>query len=343
MCGTDGAPQDVDPDSCNVFTQTGCFAGQKCTWILDSALYGEVGCAADGSGGAGQPCTFGPDGSHGFDNCAKGEVCSGGTCKPICDLDNGTSCGAAYDCVVDPGSAFHVLGGIFIAGVCTPHCDPLDDNDALGSGTRSGSSCGSNEGCYGFPGTTPTYLCRAELNPTLVHRSQCTVADGCATAQVLVNGCAQGYIPLFDDETGSSSLVCMAYCRPADCWLGNCPDNALRGALPHDCSTASARGTFELASAGGSNGEQCVYSWVFEVDALGNYTPSPTGDSIGFCIDHSKYTYMDGDGSDAVWPRCDTLPIGSGFDAVYFGCVSTTTAAANGHSFAQPQLTLHAR
>ncbi len=105
--------------------------------------------------------------------------------------------------------------------------------------------------------------------------------------------------------------------------------------LPHDCSNASARGTFDLSSAGGSNGDQCFYSWGFENDSNGNYVPSPTSNTVGYCIDHSSYRYDSNnngmiDGSDAVWPRCDTLPIGgSGYDATYFGCVSTTTATAH--------------
>ena len=122
----------------------------------------------------------------------------------------------------------------------------------------------------------------------------------------------------------------------ADCWLGNCPSDQLRGLPPHDCSSSSARGTFNLASAGGTNGDQCYYSWAFEHDVMGTYIPSPTSDIVGYCIDHSRYRYDSNnngmlDGSDEFWPRCDTLDIGSGFDATFFGCVSTTTATAHGN------------
>src|SRR5207253_4188864 len=66
----------VPPDAtqtCNVLTQTGCNAGQKCTWIIDQATpsVGHIGCAPNGSVATGGAClsTMPP---NGYDNCVKG-------------------------------------------------------------------------------------------------------------------------------------------------------------------------------------------------------------------------------------------------------------------------------
>jgi hypothetical protein len=78
-----------------------------------------------------------------------------------------------------------------------------------------------------------------------------------------------------------------------------------------------------------------MYSWMFEVDAQGNFVRSPTSDTVGFCVDHSKYQYdSNGDGiigtGDAVWPLCSSLPDGPGsgsaLGAADFGCVDSAHA-----------------
>jgi hypothetical protein len=85
-----------------------------------------------------------------------------------------------------------------------------------------------------------------------------------------------------------------------------------------------------------------MYLWVFEYDQSGMHVPSLTSDTIGVCMDHTKYRYDSNnsggiDGSDAFWPACTSLGVGSqvngGYDATYFGCVDTPTAAANGTLF----------
>src|SRR5258706_1132634 len=45
------APNLVPATMCNVLAQTGCNAGQKCTWIIDSSgppQLGHIGCTPDG-------------------------------------------------------------------------------------------------------------------------------------------------------------------------------------------------------------------------------------------------------------------------------------------------------
>src|SRR5213596_3001543 len=76
--GDDGGPKVKLPDSgiemaCSPTDQTGCAAGQKCTWLIDavvgSNVVGHTGCAPDGSGEAGADCSYGAPGETGYDNC----------------------------------------------------------------------------------------------------------------------------------------------------------------------------------------------------------------------------------------------------------------------------------
>src|ERR1051325_3514687 len=63
---------DAGSDSgCNVLTQMGCAADQKCTWVIDQSgppSVGHVGCAPDGTGTAGMACTYTMP-PNGADNC----------------------------------------------------------------------------------------------------------------------------------------------------------------------------------------------------------------------------------------------------------------------------------
>ena len=105
----DGSGSDVIP-TCSPLTQTGCEAGQKCTWIIDQTTpqyVGHIGCVADGTAAAGAACMFGAPGTTGFDNCAKGNVCSAfgttgqaGVCKQICDNAGGNPmCDPTHACI----------------------------------------------------------------------------------------------------------------------------------------------------------------------------------------------------------------------------------------------------
>jgi hypothetical protein len=222
----------------------------------------------------------------------------------------------------------HLQGDLFptgattpaAAGVCEQACDPLADNDFLGSGVR-GNGCQSASGCYGTPsfGTPPAtaFVCESEGSAALVHRS--------AVASFEANACAEGYEPIVHQATGSTTIVCIALCIPSDTYLGG-PQAAV-GLAPHRCATSDARGTFAAH-------EHCMYLWRLEQDGSGNLLPSRYSDALGVCIDHAQYRYdsnHDGvvDGSDATWPDCASLPLsGSDVVAADFGCVATTTAPA---------------
>jgi hypothetical protein len=334
------APQFADSSTgnvCNPLFQTGCSATQKCTWIMDQqtpTYVGHIGCAPAGVAAEGDTCTMGAPGITGYDNCATGLMCgsyrgtASGTCKTICDLQGGTpTCDSQHACV--SYSALFTASGLLepIAGVCDNVCDPLADNDFDGSGTTSSktaSACGAlaAEGCYGTPslGTAPAtvWSCSSDINfdqsqPLgLRHRVQCTQSNNCADAgsNVYLNSCNQGYLPLLQEQTGSTQAICVSICKPAICYSGNCgTSNTNRNGDPaslHQCTTAHRKGSFAVT-------EHCQYLWWREIDAASStYLPSSTSDTVGFCMDFAKYRYdsnSDGqvNGSDLFLPNCDQL------------------------------------
>lgn len=96
--GTDAVPNtDVEGlPICNLLSQTGCLATEKCTFSWNPPLPGPPLCAPDGSVGDGEACAI--DGDSGIDNCEKGLAChdgssSGTVCSRLC----GTIAG---DCAV---------------------------------------------------------------------------------------------------------------------------------------------------------------------------------------------------------------------------------------------------
>jgi hypothetical protein len=344
---------------CNVLTQTGCNAGEKCTWIEDTAppnSIGHIGCAPDTGGVAtGAACTYAAPAAGGFDNCAKTNVCVGGVCKLICDNMGGSpGCPTNFACGIYEG----LFGDPQAAGVCDKTCDPLNDNDFDGSGSalsKSGTACAANSGCYGLPNDSPPthFTCVREVNTTLQHRAPCTggaSGNGCANAagNPYLNGCAQGYTPFFRDAEGSTQWDCFAYCSPGNAYMGNAAAQHPNGISPHGCNSTDARsgggGSFGVvpSATGTTNGEHCMFGWVFEYDMNGMHVSSPTSDTLGICIDHTKYKYDSNnsgaiDGSDAFWPACNATAVGSqvngGYDATFFGCVTTAVAGAAGTLF----------
>ncbi len=355
LCGLchltkDGADDDQGPpqgDRCNLLTQTGCNAGEKCTWIHDQLMppVAHIDCAPDGVVAVGGACSYGMP-PMGWDDCDRGTVCIGGACDPVCDQGGGApQCDAGRACVVVSG--FLGPPGAEAAGICELSCDPLADNDALGSGSRAGSACRADQGCFGFWGSaSPSQFWCSTPRTELVHRSICDAASGCMNdyQQPYTDGCASGYIPIIaSDLPGTNSVVCLAFCSPGDCYAGSCGsnDDARIGAAPHRCNDTDARGTFDT----GTNGDQCVYGWRFEVGSDGKVRRSAFSDTTGLCMDHTDYHLTDRTGnyvSSTPWPACSTLPLTaagsncygayggqpadlSGCTAVDFGCVSTTT------------------
>jgi hypothetical protein len=336
ICVCDAPTRDA-PMACDVLAQTGCQAGWKCSWIIDATTpqyVGHTGCVPDGTAQVGAGCEFGAAGASGYDNCAKGSVCSGfgtpmtpGVCEPICDPQGGSpTCEATHACVAQPELFSTGATSPAAAGVCVSTCDPFADNDLDGSGSafsRTGTACGSaNIGCYGLPsnGNVPktTFTCMIDVHygTSLVHRTECTSNDGCADldGKVHANSCNQGYEPMLNESTAVTTLVCVALCKPLDCYAGSCGSNNTNrlGAAPHRCASSDAVGAF------GSD-EECQYLWAHELNNVGQWLPSAYSDSVGICVDHAAY------GS----PSCKDVPLhgnGSVYDAVSLGCVSSQTA-----------------
>jgi hypothetical protein len=295
-CGHyDAAPPDAP--ACDVLAQTGCHDGEKCTWIMDYPGEGHIGCAPNGTRASDDTCEYGQPGATGYDDCTAGLVCNAGTCAAICAT--ATTCDASHVCIID-----HDLFANHV-GRCARACDPLADNDALGSGQRGGA-CVAGQGCYGYP--TPqgtTWTCQLELHPDLVHGSPCTITNGCLASPTssFANACAQGYLPIDIGYNGATLVACAALCSPGNTYAGNPDPQYPIGRTPHTCSTADARGTFDPST-------QCMFSWWFERGGA----PTPTSNTVGLCIDHAALG----------WPDCATLSV---TDAATFGCVDTAHAS----------------
>ena len=390
----DGPPGDGSDQICNVLTQTGCASGQMCTWIVDSAdmtmSVGHIGCAPEGNKATDAACTRNAPGQMGYDDCVKGDYCFGpdtggaGVCKVICDQAGGApKCDQAHACVTYDG-LFGPSGMTVAAGVCELRCDPIADNNFLGSqgNDRTGTACGSagsaaggsgfnySKACYGFPyppnGATQ-FTCTRQYNYSRVHRFACDTTQHtgdlatCApdSMHVYINGCASGYMPLFVDTEGSTVTDCMGFCSPIDCYnngtsasdKSTCANGSnIRGDLSkHECTAAKYQySTFNQAPFNGTgtgepaDGEQCYYSWLFEIDSTSGMFSgsSQTSDTVGWCVDHGQYKFDPTGGSNATttWPRCDEIGEGSNgymvgagkIDATGFGCTSTTVARAHG-------------
>jgi hypothetical protein len=383
-------------EACNVLAQTGCATGQKCTWIIDqadtSSSTGHIGCAPAGAMAVGASCTRNPPGATGYDDCVAGDYCFGpdtggaGKCKQICDIAGGApTCPSMFACSQYDG-LFGPSGMTVAAGVCDPTCNPLTDNNLLGTtgnnqttfacgsgGSASGSGFIQTMGCYGYADNGSfggsKWTCTHQLNPTRYHRQPCGTTVATGDSQVCspdgmggyINGCAAGYEPVFKDSEGSTQIDCVALCAPITCKndgtgttsTPNCGTggNYIRGnpVGGHECATANLHyATFTptqitaTPSGASTNGEQCFYSWMFEIDMSGSAHPSPTSETVGFCVDHSKYLGYDpsgGSGSGSAWPRCDLLGVGSNnaygvgsgnMDAFSIGCVDMATARAAG-------------
>ena len=299
-------------------------------------------------------------------DCDAGGTCMGNTdvCKTVCDqleAAGNAACDSSHACVIY--SALFSTGDTTpaAAGVCDTKCDPFADNDFDGAGTSSnktGTTCGSNQGCYGYPsfGTAPVtnWTCTRDINikvaqpAGLRHRTECTEDNRCADAgpKIYTNSCNQGYLPLLKESATVSTTICVAMCEPVDCSMGACGLNDLNrlGKQPNRCNLQDRVGTFNLGNSSDAhpNGEECTYLWWFELDSMNNnkFLRSDRSDTMGFCYDHSQYPFdLNGDGTADVKPPCGALPIQGPhtdmtnplayYGAADFGCVNTSAAGVS--------------
>jgi hypothetical protein len=88
--------------ACNAIADTGCDAGEKCTWFARSLdpLLMCTSCAPSGPKLEGQHCIVGP---ALVDDCAGGLICMDGYCTEVCDALDNTNCDADETCIEEPG------------------------------------------------------------------------------------------------------------------------------------------------------------------------------------------------------------------------------------------------
>jgi hypothetical protein len=299
-CGGSGGEEPRQPvvgenPLCDPVAQAGCASGWKCTWINVTDALGAAGCVPAGTVPAGGACAYGADGpTTGFDDCAAGLVCIGGTCTAACTLATGAGCSEAEACAR--------YAGLFedAYGACTPTCDPLTQERL----TDGAAACGSPDpdppalGCYGPASSTPEptrFFCSSvpALAADLTHRDP---AYGPGSGGAYLNGCAPGYLPLLRESTGSFDVVCIALCAPAETYAGS--DASRQGLSPYSCPDAGA-----TAAA-----EECRFWWFLEGE---DTAQTDVTSGLGFCFDPTKYLWDD-DGDpgtpEVALPSCSDLP-----------------------------------
>jgi hypothetical protein len=348
-CSGSGKPQLLDSSvdatfACDPVAQTGCKAGEKCTWLIDidssatTEAIGHVGCAAvaaaptaDGAACADARAAT----SGGADTCVAGDLCISGKCKPICDpqLVDGAARGACttgYACSVYSG--VFVSGASAFAGVCEPTCDPLTQK--LNVGTTGVDACGSVDP------TSPSGTCVvsagfrsfhcAPTNQSLFTRidRQPPLAD--ARGNYFGNGCAPGFIPFYLDAAGSMTTLCSGMCAPVkmDSAIATSTgtpanvkpwgDASAPGKLPADAMPTAGKSTCLVdakgsiaADAMGKGVEDCRFLW-FPL-AKGDPTMAAQtrfNDTLGICFAYQKFLTITIPGMTQKFPEksCADLP-----------------------------------
>ncbi|MGN6109026.1 MAG: hypothetical protein ACTHU0_28225 [Kofleriaceae bacterium] len=136
---------------CDPVKQTGCNAGEKCTWIFDrlddpdtaqDEDLGHIGCAPAGDAAVGEACWFGG-----------GEPKAGVTCTTTADCGNADPDKPDHVCNrgqcvprAKPGTSNCVAGADCISGECKSVCDP--QVAAASSGCDGMHACASYSGFY---------------------------------------------------------------------------------------------------------------------------------------------------------------------------------------------------
>ncbi len=314
------APQvffDAPAATCNPLTQTGCNAGEKCTWWhdQDSPPIGHVGCAPNGTIAVGAACTEPAAGPLGYDDCVRGSYCIGGVCKRVCDLEGGAPTCAATDSCTRYADVFE-QNGLTVAGVCDPGCDPLTQELASGA-----AACGSpipdqpNKGCYGYDAFScaPASMTSWSLTDRQPPRTN-------AAGNPFLNGCAPGFIPFFYEMTGSTRTLCAGFCAALDTDnTAALHDNALgsttaRAKLPLSPAAVAGDGTCAIGKKGSHATSRCRFMWPYVEDDAGNLPPEfeagGYAETLGVCMAIGFFQYDSNDDltPDTAYPDCANLP-----------------------------------
>jgi hypothetical protein len=328
---------------CNPVAQSGCQAGEKCTWIIDidgtatTNDIGHVGCVAVGAtptadGAACNDATAGANG--GADTCVAGDLCISRKCKPICDpqLVDGSAAGACetdFSCSIYAG--VFESGGMAIAGVCEPGCDPLTQKLKVGTANLEGcgsqapaapsGTCVPSRGFLSFhcaPSGSIVYG-NTDRKPPLTD----------AAGHPFGNGCAPGFMPFYNEDAFSMTKLCSGMCAPVkmDTAIATAQgtplnvkpwgdSNALGKLVAdpapvagHSICTAGVKGSLTVADGGV---EDCRYLWFPLAGGDSSHAvPSPYNDTLGFCFAYSKFLTVTLPGIPDKQPQksCAELPV----------------------------------
>jgi hypothetical protein len=333
MCKPTAAPtvQPTSTATCDPLAQTGCAAGEKCTWITGD----HIGCAPAGPVQADCACSTGA----GYDDCEAGAFCLQGVCRTVCDPNAANACSAMHAC--SRYTNLFAPGGVIIAGLCDPTCDPLtqamlDTNAAPACASQLPSQ--PDRGCYTFDYVT--FSCAPANRLDLTDR---TVPATDSAGNSFVNGCAPGFMPFFLEQTGSTRALCTGLCAPLET-DNTQPQNAIGdpaalAKLPTDPAPIAGHATCAIGIKGSETPEDCLFLWPFLLDSTGKPSTSPYNDTLGVCFAFSHFTYDPGDGTKLPIPGCETLPPPdpanpAAESAADWGCYTSA------HSQAKPAATL---
>lgn len=301
--------------TCSPIAQTGCSAGEKCTWIVDidgtatTDEIGHIGCITSGNLPEGMACSDATAAANGgADTCVAGQLCISNKCKPICDpqLVDGSAAGACkvdFSCSVYAG--VFESGGTATAGVCEPGCDPLSQQlkvtkaEACGSidPTKPSSTCVPSRGFLSFhcaPSGSIVYDKTDRVAP---------LAD--LSGNPFGNGCAPGFIPFYFEGSGSMNTVCTGLCAPLKTdnqivkQVGHETDNqgdkAALAKLTGDAAPVAGHGVCKPNIKGAPGlaapaGQDCRFVW-FDLAGrnpamVGN---SPFNNTLGVCFAYEKF------------------------------------------------------
>ncbi|MCW5808452.1 MAG: hypothetical protein KIT31_39240 [Deltaproteobacteria bacterium] len=329
----DAAPGDSVSGVCNPLMNTGCNAGEKCTWIRDQVTpqpVGHIGCAPDGTIPLNGTNCAAP-GGLGADLCVAKSICIGAgessTCEAVCDPQ---AAAASSGCEVGQTSCsrysgLFVVSGAIAFGACDPVCDPLLQKQLGATPKDFCGGDGTNRGCYG--GLAVFTCAGTPMEARTIIDGQNAFGPTPNGNDAFVNGCAAGNVPFFFDRLGSMQVNCTGMCAPSangTVHSGNATQakgdpaatGFLLGATP---LVGPGNVTCAIGKKGGGvrNLLECRRTWPFNNDGM-QFLPGPFNNSLGVCFDPIAF-------QDPADP--DGIPPGA------FGnspqCINLTEAQAN--------------